>query len=227
MEAFLEADMSALEAFKTVNKEKALDPIEVKAKNFVTANSNIVNLPAASSSQPLGSVYELKKNVFDEIYRSFYQNLQKVVGGRYVIFVKVPVNEFVRIEREKTGEKVLRGKWISMLVCKSSDLSVVCGIQLRGAGMEFEREFGFLKDLFRQIEKPLLDFPLVRDISRAEILEQWQTLVLASNQARNCPKCGNQMTMRKAVKGKNAGRSFWVCTRFPSCNGITRIGRFN
>lgn len=38
-----------------------------------------------------------------------------------------------------------------------------------------------------------------------------------------CPKCGNNMVKRKALKGTNAGNSFWGCTTYPKCRGILAI----
>lgn len=34
-----------------------------------------------------------------------------------------------------------------------------------------------------------------------------------------CPKCGSEMVVRTAKKGLNAGRKFYVCTRYPECKG--------
>lgn len=34
-----------------------------------------------------------------------------------------------------------------------------------------------------------------------------------------CPLCGAQMQMQTASRGRNAGKSFWGCSRFPSCKG--------
>jgi len=34
-----------------------------------------------------------------------------------------------------------------------------------------------------------------------------------------CPKCGNQMTLRTARTGSNAGAQFWGCSKFPTCKG--------
>ena len=36
----------------------------------------------------------------------------------------------------------------------------------------------------------------------------------------DCPKCGSGMALRKVRQGKNAGNTFWGCTRFPACRGI-------
>jgi four helix bundle suffix protein len=38
-----------------------------------------------------------------------------------------------------------------------------------------------------------------------------------------CPICGGQMTLRKAVKGKTAGKEFWGCTGYPDCKGIVNV----
>lgn len=38
-----------------------------------------------------------------------------------------------------------------------------------------------------------------------------------------CPKCGSEMALRKAKKGKNAGNQFWGCTNFPKCRKVLSI----
>lgn len=35
-----------------------------------------------------------------------------------------------------------------------------------------------------------------------------------------CPRCGAQMTKRKATRGNNVGKEFWGCSNFPKCHGI-------
>lgn len=32
-----------------------------------------------------------------------------------------------------------------------------------------------------------------------------------------CPKCGSELVLRTANKGKNAGKCFWGCSGFPKC----------
>lgn len=43
------------------------------------------------------------------------------------------------------------------------------------------------------------------------------------HEAPRCPKCGEPMIKRKAVKGSNAGNEFWGCSSFPKCRGIINI----
>ena len=38
-----------------------------------------------------------------------------------------------------------------------------------------------------------------------------------------CPICSSKMIKRVARKGKNAGNTFWGCSKFPSCRGVVSI----
>jgi restriction system protein len=37
---------------------------------------------------------------------------------------------------------------------------------------------------------------------------------------KSCSKCGSEMVLRKATKGKNAGKEFWGCSTFPKCRYV-------
>jgi restriction system protein len=38
-----------------------------------------------------------------------------------------------------------------------------------------------------------------------------------------CPVCRSPMVLRTARRGKNAGRNFWGCSRFPECRGTREV----
>jgi len=38
-----------------------------------------------------------------------------------------------------------------------------------------------------------------------------------------CPECQGRMTLRKAKRGKHAGKTYWCCMRYPDCKGRRRI----
>lgn len=40
---------------------------------------------------------------------------------------------------------------------------------------------------------------------------------------KSCSKCGDNMVLRKATKGKNAGNDFWGCSAFPQCRNVIEI----
>nr|CRH07313.1 Conserved protein of unknown function. Containing DNA topoisomerase, type IA, Zn finger domain [Candidatus Magnetococcus massalia] len=45
----------------------------------------------------------------------------------------------------------------------------------------------------------------------------------AAKPTRTCPKCGKGMQRKKVVKGRHAGRRFWVCTDYPDCQTAVPI----
>jgi hypothetical protein len=40
---------------------------------------------------------------------------------------------------------------------------------------------------------------------------------------KSCSKCGAEMVLRKATKGKNAGNEFWGCGAFPRCRNVIEV----
>jgi hypothetical protein len=41
---------------------------------------------------------------------------------------------------------------------------------------------------------------------------------------KTCARCGSDMKIRKATKGKNTGNEFWGCSNFPKCRFVIEIG---
>ena len=39
-------------------------------------------------------------------------------------------------------------------------------------------------------------------------------------ETKSCSKCGSEMVLRKATKGKNLGNEFWRCSAFPKCRNV-------
>jgi len=44
-----------------------------------------------------------------------------------------------------------------------------------------------------------------------------KSIVVNKQNKKSCPKCGNEMVLRTAKKGVNAGDNFWGCSMFPKC----------
>jgi len=38
-----------------------------------------------------------------------------------------------------------------------------------------------------------------------------------------CPKCGAEMILKIARRGKFAGQKFWSCSKYPGCNGLLQV----
>jgi restriction system protein len=62
---------------------------------------------------------------------------------------------------------------------------------------------------------------LLRGVQRSGMIASTPKAEIADNSPA-CPKCGSEMVMREAKRGRNAGSSFWGCARYSSagCRGI-------
>ena len=50
-----------------------------------------------------------------------------------------------------------------------------------------------------------------------------QVVEIQEEIAKPCPKCGSEMALRQAKKGKHAGNQFWGCTNFPKCRKVLNL----
>lgn len=230
VEAFLDADMVDFQTFASKAKhEQAADPLMARAEAYAALNPALVTLNKAETSSdddidpvmlPDPHLYRLKLQSFDEITRNLLRLLSSLLPQGFVVLPNVPLSEFVQTEDAGAGLK-LAGYRIGFLICESSDLTVVCGVQLRDAATGAQG-VDFIKTVFGDIGKPLLEFPVSNDISELEVRDQLDP-VLQSRERRSCPRCGEQMAIRRARKGKRAGETFWVCARFPDCRGVISV----
>lgn len=56
-----------------------------------------------------------------------------------------------------------------------------------------------------------------------EHVKHVKTIVEKKENSQSCPKCGAEMILREARKGKNIGNKFWGCSSFPKCRGTTSV----
>ena len=220
IEAFMEADLSVFQEFaagRDDNKGMRL------AEESVVVAGNVVNLRGPRPDALPAMRFVAKDAIFDEVHRKFLTMLEKSLDDRLRVFVHTPLSDFLRIE---SGSADLRDKVVSFLVCDKSRLKVVCGVMLQGNSPSEVERFRFLEGAFNQIGRPLVAFSVTTEPSLAEVREKIGRALGSAPESRTCPRCGGEMSMRKVVKGVNAGKSFWVCKEFPGCRGVMRAGRW-
>ncbi|MFK5894091.1 MAG: NERD domain-containing protein [Pseudomonadota bacterium] len=72
-------------------------------------------------------------------------------------------------------------------------------------------------DVIEQIESGRLERSF--KTNRQHIKDVREIIEEKSN-IKSCSKCGSDMVLRKASKGKNAGNKFWGCSGFPKCRNV-------
>lgn len=167
------------------------------------------------------SAFELKDKFLDEISQSFLITLNKVVKDRYHILFRFPLNELVKSSEPLINSRLSQHQ-ITCLLCEKEDLRLVCGIHLKGTSLAERELLTLMQNIFSQIDKPLFSFPKMTDYATAEIGDALKSLPGEGQQSKQCPRCGSGMSMRLATKGKNTGKTFWVCKKFPHCKGVVR-----
>jgi len=58
---------------------------------------------------------------------------------------------------------------------------------------------------------------LVKMLEMTDVGHDPELLAILQDTRKFCPKCENQMLVRTAGKGLNAGSQFWGCSKYPSC----------
>ena len=64
-------------------------------------------------------------------------------------------------------------------------------------------------------------YPSITEQKQALVREYGGTLIecisKGGHQVKLCPGCGSPMVLRTARRGRNQGKQFWGCTRYPKC----------
>lgn len=209
IEAFRQADMGALQAFNTDREKSGKEPVDLPDEVLIARAAQFVE---KVQDKP---AVELRDGLFDEIHQRFYFELERALDKRLRIFVHVPINAIVRGDAELQNR--LLNKTVSFAICDPVSLKIVAGVQLKNAGSDAQFEHDLKIQIFEQIAIPLITYPMIGGISALEILDQLAEVLLALKVS--CPDCGGETKLRKASKGKNAGKTFKVCDRYPSCKG--------
>jgi len=228
VDAFLAADFTDFVEFrKTVEGDELATDLSSWGEKRVVGNAsavpaNVVSIENDYQSKEIAT-FRLKDALFDGVSRSFLIALDQVLDDQYRAFVNVPVKDIVKEVKAVKGASPTLLKRISVVICKKSNLSLVCGIMLHDKSPRTRHDSWLLESVFAQIGRPLLTFPIETDYSPHEINEQLDKVIHRSFLNRSCPRCGASMAMKKKLRGKHSGRSFWVCRNFPDCRGIVSI----
>lgn len=231
IEAFRDADMVDFHMFEQVRvkEEEKSDPVMARVEAFAAMNPDAVTLKRAEedrsdaivfSDAPDPSLYKLKERVFDETTANLLKQLNNIVPKSVLVLTHVPLSEFA-VTDEASGELRLASARVPYLLVEASSMAVICGLQLKSTSSGVKGA-DIVKTVFGDLNLPLLEFPVTTDLSELEMRDKLDP-ILQARERRDCPKCGEAMSPRKAQKGKRAGQVFWVCVQFPNCRGVVQI----
>ena len=213
IEAFMDSDMSILETMRPEIEERTVDPLLAKAEAYI---QRATSEPDSAPDSVQAPQYQLKEVILPVAKLGLLQTLERELNAGFRLFINMALSDFVKTDVD------LGGRSISYLICERDSMKVVAGIEFQ-SGSDKTEEIEILQNIFEQIGKPLLLFPQRNQIPVREVKQTLALIRSELDSTRICRKCGRQMTLKKAVKGKNVGKRFWICVGFPGCKGVVRL----
>jgi len=80
----------------------------------------------------------------------------------------------------------------------------------------------YTKDAFEFAKNNNIQLITGDELARLIATVQNKQQIQVKSENNSCPVCGAHMVHRVAKKGKNAGVSFWGCSRYPKCRGTRK-----
>lgn len=156
---------------------------------FVAVAAGKVKRSIGSS---IGFPYQPAKVLFSAAERSFLGVLDQAAGPEHRVFGKVRVADIAAVKsglsasaRQGALNRVA-SKHFDFVVCRASDLSVLCAIELNDKSHASKRAQArdvFVVNVCQSINLPLLQVPAQRSYSITDIRAQLQAVIGAPNVA--------------------------------------------
>lgn len=142
----------------------------------------VLKIKAGGTSGAIGLPYHPAKNLFSAAECSFLGVLDQAVGAEHRVFGKVRVADIASVKSGLTNSarqgalNRIAAKHYDFIVCRASDLSVVCAVELNDkshASKRAQARDDFLSRVCQAIGLPLLMFPAKSSYSVQDVREQF------------------------------------------------------
>lgn len=152
-------------------------------------------------TQQIGSFRRGFQNPIHQNYKHL-KTLQELTVIRESCFISLIVFADKAVLADKLPENVVQGRELVQLI-KIQRKRLLTAAQTAAAGKKIQavRLQNSLSNQRRHVRH-------IRSIAAKK-----------AEMPQFCPRCGSQMILRQAMRGSNAGRTFWGCSRFPDCRG--------
>ena len=199
------------------------------------------------SEQTFSYPFEKQPALFTPAERSFVGVLEQVLEDEYRVFGKVRLADVLRVrrglsssERQGAFNRISR-KHLDFVVCAADTLDLICAVELDDKShSEKARQARdtFLEEALEAAGVPLVRFPAKQAYKLSDVqgkLRQSLSVTTPSpvaraktqtenpNSERVCPKCGAELVVKTAKRGKNAGQKFLACSTYPSCKATLSL----
>jgi hypothetical protein len=191
--------------------------------------------------------YQQAGPLFTPAERSFLGVLDQAVAGRARVFGKVRVGDVLSPRKglqrgaSSTARNKIDRKHFDFVLCDSSDLSVICVIELddksHQAKSRQERD-DLLLGACKAAGIPMIQVPAKAAYNISAVAELFSGLLPAAERGaesvvtapsvnldaiNSCPKCSSNLVKRTVKKGEHAGKKILACSTYPTCRFYSRL----
>lgn len=141
---------------------------------------------------PVGFPYQPARTLFSAAERSFLGVLDQAVGAENRVFGKVRVADVATVKSGLSNSarqgalNRIAGKHFDFIVCRASDLSVLCAVELNDKSHTSQRAQArddLLANVCRAISLPLLAIPAKQNYSSQQLRTQFLAAIAPSSQS--------------------------------------------
>lgn len=141
-----------------------------------------LKIKAGAAGGTIGLPYRPAKNLFSAAERSFLGVLDQAVGAEHRVFGKVRVADVASVKSGLANSarqgalNRIASKHFDFIVCRASDLSVVCAVELNDkshASKRAQARDDFLAKVCQAIDLPLLTVPAKQSYAPRELRQQF------------------------------------------------------
>ena len=230
IDAFMQADLSQFDGLELGDMPELVNKYQLPVKSSPAPPvPDTDGKPGLSGTEPArevsGPVVSLSPRLLDEPHIALYRNLSTLLGQQYYIAMRVPLTYLI-----STGVPVndrLAGYDASCVICSRYKTEPILILQLDSSEREFSIDSSLITELLQQADIPFLRLAMDEPLGVTELKQKLGAYIDVEGGQKDCPKCGQKMVLRLVTKGTNAGRTFWVCPRFPECRGVAKFGTLN
>lgn len=220
IDAFLGADMSFLEDMNDTGGD-SVETLSTASDASSHSSQSVESIPEKVAKP----VVELPvvKSLHDNRLMSIYLSLSELFDKQYYVAMQIPLADLFQTQSLPADSR-WQAHRVSCVICSRQNSEPLLIIQLDESTETESETYKIINDLTKNSQIPVLRLGRDKDYSVVDLKTILSVHLDTECGEKACPKCKDKMTLRLVTKGQNAGKTFWVCSRYPECKGVVKFG---
>jgi len=166
----------------------------------------------------------LQDNNLRAVLNKILHNQPYQIGYHLALADIVTIREHLTPEVHKQALARLQQKWLDVVILEQQTQQPAGIIQLKPATLSVATQLQarFIQQLCHELKLPYLQLP-VRQAYSEYVIRQLLQRQLHLTFVPPCPNCGAALKPHTLSKGKQAGKTILLCSRYPDCKTVKKF----